>query len=83
MIKRIKSSNCDVTLHFHKEKYAEEHTWTIWIFSPDLEMELPMIMHSLKIKPVSRNKRKLFFNKQWGILDSDTAAFPLDRLVLF
>lgn len=24
MIKRIKSSNCDITLHFHKEKYAEE-----------------------------------------------------------
>ena len=28
----------------------------IWIFIPDLEMELPMIIHSLKIKPVSEIK---------------------------
>lgn len=36
-----------------------------------------------KNKASLRNKRKLFFNAQWGILDSDTVVFPLDRLVLF
>lgn len=52
MIKRIKSSSYDITLHFLGEICIGTHMDDL-DFSPDLEMEhLPMIMHSLKIKPV-------------------------------